>query len=398
MPDTPTNPSRAVTQSRAQQAVGLTGQAGEEVRAPATKPHTVAPSRAQQAVCLTGRAAEELRRNLPEPAKRKMLGRKAKQVTEETYRIVLSPEQQKLLNERKIRFAKPGKGNATVRLRDAATSKPVPEASLERVEPGAMVAKPSPAKVLGPVVWEAMAMATQQHYLVEIDKKLDGIAKGVDEVLAREDDRTLAIFREVRDIVRDSRERLDAGDELSSARVQEMHTLASDARREWHVLYQRTRRLLTEYMNGDTEREKVQGAWELLWVATEVLIEVSGLLTSLPYASVEDLLAASREEHDRVVDAVDDIRELAADMHGAHLQWRFDWLEWQAHGSRNPIKNRVRAIRRQPVLTKPAQHDLGYDLARQLRELLTPVAEPEAMLVTVKADGSVDVVPELAAA
>jgi hypothetical protein len=397
MPDTPTNQSRTVTQSRAQQAVGLTGEAGEEVRAPATKPHTVAPSRAQQAVCLTGRAAEELRRNLREPAKRKMLARKAKRVTEETYRIVLSPEQQKLLNERKIRFANPGKGNATVRLRDVATSKPVPEASLEKVGPGP-VAKPSPAKMLGPVVWEAMAMATQQHYLVEIDKKLYGIAKGVDEVLAREDDRTLAIFREVRDIVRDSHERLDAGDELSSARVQEMHTLASDARREWHVLYQRTRRLLNEYTNGDTEREKVQGAWELLWVATEVLIEVSGLLTSLPYASVEDLLAASREEHDRVVDAVDDIRELAADMHGAHLQWRFDWLEWQTHGSRNPIKNRVRAIRKQPVLRKPVQQDLGYDLARQLRELLTPVAEPEAMLVTVNADGTVDVVPELATA
>lgn len=31
-----------------------------------------------------------------------------------------------------------------------------------------------------------MAMATQQHYLVEIDKKLSGIAKGIDEVLARD--------------------------------------------------------------------------------------------------------------------------------------------------------------------------------------------------------------------
>ena len=80
-----------------------------------------------------------------------------------------------------------------------------------------------------------------------------------------------------------------------------------------------TRRLLNEYKNGDTEREKVQEAWELLWVATEVLVEVSGLLTSLPCASLEDLLAASREEHDRVVDAVDGIRELAADMHTARI-------------------------------------------------------------------------------
>jgi hypothetical protein len=202
----------------------------------------------------------------------------------------------------------------------------------------------------------------------------------------------------VHDIVRDSRKRLDAGDELSSARVQETHRLASDARREWHVLHQRTRRLLNEYKNGDTEREKVQEAWELLWVATEVLVEVSGLLTSLPCASIEDLFAANREEHDRVVDAVNDICELAGDMHAAHLKWRSDRLQWQTHGSRNPITNRIRAIRKQPVLTKPAQQELGYDLARQLRELIIPVAEPEAMLVTVNADGTVDVVPELAAA
>ena len=365
---------------------------------PPTKPHTAAQSRAQQAVRLTGRAAEEVRRNLPEPAKKHILARKAKQVTKETYRIALSPEQQKALNKGTQRFANPGKGSATLRLRDAATGKPVTEARLETVGPGALAAKPSPVKVLGPVVWEAMAMATQQHYLVEIDKKLDGIAKGVDEVFAREDDRTLAIFREVRDIVRDSRERFDAGDELSSARVQELHRLAGDARREWHVLHQRTRRLLNEYKNGDTEREKVQEAWELLWVATEVLVEVSGLLTSLPCATIEDLLAAGREEHDRVVDAVDDIRELAADMHAAHLQCRSDWMQWRLYGSRNPVTNRVRAIREQPVLTKPAQQAFGYDLARQLRELITPVAEPEAMLVTVNADGTVDVVPELAAA
>jgi hypothetical protein len=365
---------------------------------PSTKPRAATQSRTQQAVRLTGRAAEEVRRNLPEPARAKLLGRKAKQAAEATYRIVPSPEQQKALDVGILAYKTPGKGDATVRLMDVATSKSVPEASLEKVDPGALAPKPSPVKMLGPVVWEAMAMATQQHYLVEIDKKLDGIAKGVDEVLARDDDRTLAIFREVHDIVRDSRERFDVGDELSSARVQELHRLAGHARREWHVLYQRTHRLLNEYKTGATECEKVQEAWELLWVATDVLVEVSGLLTSLPYASIEDLLAASREEHDRVVDAVDDIRELAADMHGAHLQWRADWMQWRLYGSRNPITNRVRAIRNQPVLNKPAQQDLGHDLARQLRELLTPVAKPEAMLVTVNADGTVGVVPELAAA
>ena len=42
--------------------------------------------------------------------------------------------------------------------------------------------KPSPAEVLGPAAWQAMALATQQHYLAEISAKLDGIQQGIDEL------------------------------------------------------------------------------------------------------------------------------------------------------------------------------------------------------------------------
>ena len=109
-------------------------------------------------------------------------------MTDETYRIVLDPAQQKALRDGTQRFAKPGKGDASLRLKDVMTGGSMPEARLEKVGESAKIATPSVTKVLGPVAWEAMAMATQQHYLVEISDKLEGIASGIEELLERDDD------------------------------------------------------------------------------------------------------------------------------------------------------------------------------------------------------------------
>ena len=91
-------------------------------------------------VRLTGEAAVALRDTLGEPVKKKMLARKAAQVTEDTYRVVVSPEQTKALKEGTQFRANPGKGDVSLRLRDAATRKPMPEASLEKVGDSAKIA------------------------------------------------------------------------------------------------------------------------------------------------------------------------------------------------------------------------------------------------------------------
>lgn len=158
------------------------------------RPPTVLPmsesttgDRTLRVVTLTGEAAIAVRNTLGEPAKR-MLARKAAPVAEETYRIVLDRTQQKALQDGTQRFANPGKGDASLRLKDVKTGGSMPEARLEKVSDSAKAAKPSVTKVLGPVAWEAMAMATQQHYLVEISDKLEGIASGIEELLERDDD------------------------------------------------------------------------------------------------------------------------------------------------------------------------------------------------------------------
>src|SRR5262245_8784578 len=105
-------------------------------------PESTTGDRAKRGVTLTGEAAVALRQTLGEPAKKWMLARKPAEVVEETYRIVLDPTQQKALLDETQRFATPGKGDASLRLRDVATGKPMPEARLERVGDSANVATP----------------------------------------------------------------------------------------------------------------------------------------------------------------------------------------------------------------------------------------------------------------
>src|SRR5262245_45752804 len=252
-------------------------------------PESTSRDRTRRVVNLTGEAALAVRNTLGEPAKKGMLARKAAALTEETYRIVLDPTQQKALREGTQRFAVPGKGDASLRLKDVKTGGSMPEARLEKVGDPAKAATPSVTKVLGPVAWEPMAMATQQHYLVEISDKLEGIASGIEELLERDDDDKRGTLVHVDNTVARSRERLEEHGSLSASRVQELRDGARDAGRVWHQLRGRFRRHLTGYGEGETSREEVERSWELLLHATRVMTAASGLLTSLPFETVEEL-------------------------------------------------------------------------------------------------------------
>jgi hypothetical protein len=81
-----------------------------------------------------------------------------------------------------------------------------------------------------------MAMATQQHYLVEISDKLEGIASGIEELLERDDDDKRGTLVHVENTVARSRERLEAHGSLSASRIQELRDGARDAGRVWHQL------------------------------------------------------------------------------------------------------------------------------------------------------------------
>ena len=356
------------------------------------KTQTATKTEDRPLVRLTGEAAVALRHTLGGPVKKKLLAGKAAQLTEDTYRVVVSPEQAKALREGTQVWAKPGKGDVSLRLRDAATRKPMPEASLEKVSGTA--ALPSVTKVLGPAAWEAMAMATQQHYLVEINDKLEGIATNVEEVLQRLDDDKRGTLSHVAKTVADSHARLADHGSLSSGRIDELHDAVQDADRIWHQLHERFRRHLTGYGEGSTTREEVERSWELLLCATRVLTESSALLTALPLDTVEDLENTAFEERERVLDAINTLQELAYEFAAWHLEFRNLWFRWDTYGSRNPITRKYRTARGLPAAVKPETEMLTSAVAKQAAQLALPSPAPAALFITTHANGEVSVMAE----
>lgn len=361
-------------------------------------PEPTTGDRTTRGVTLTGEAAIAVRKTLGEPVKKTMLARKATRVTEETYRIALDPTQRKALQDGTQRFATPGKGDASLRLKDMMTGRSMPEARLEKVGDSAKVAKPAVTKVLGPVAWEAMAMATQQHYLVEISDKLEGIASGIEELLERDDDDKRGTLAHVENTVARSRDRLEEHGSLSVSRIQELRDGARDAGRVWHQMRERFRRHLTGYGEGETSREEVERSWEMLLHATRVMTAASGLLTSLPFDTVEELKNAQFEERERVLDAIADLQELAYEFAAWHLEFREQAFKWDTYGSRNPLVRRYRRARGLPEAHRPDKEMLTGAVARQAAQLALPAPPPSALLFRTHASGEVSVVVEPAAA
>ena len=235
-------------------------------------------------------------------------------------------------------------------------------------------------------------MATQQHYLVEIDNKLRSIEKGVSDALAHMDADKRGTLAKVRKTALGSRERLSGGGTLSESRVRELQDGVQRADEVWHQLHDRMTTQLAEYRAGHRDRtpDEVERSWSLLLNATQVLAESSAVLTMLPYESVAALETVKSEEVERVLDAIDAIRVLAADLHDSHSHWAAAYAEWIGNRSRNPARNAVRAARRTGI-AQPSQKPLDFTTAWGASQLAIPPRPPAALVVSVNEDGSVEV-------
>jgi hypothetical protein len=303
-----------------------------------------------------------------------------------TFRLVASDKAARGLADGSLRWANASKGDASVIIKDTTTGRFAGRGELHKV-------KSSPLKVLGPAAWEAMAMATQQHYLVEINDKLQTIEKGVSEVLSRMDDTTLGTLTNVHKTVLASRERLDTGRTLSEGRVHDLRNGAQRAGDVWHQLHQRMRRHLAEYRAGNESAEEVERSWALLLHASQVLSESSALLSAVPYDTVEALEDAASEERERVLDVVENVRELAAELHATHGDWAARNADWDLRRTRNPVRLAVRAVRKD-VVVKPKQARLDDATAWRASQLAARPLPPAALLVSVNEDGTVGIAAE----
>ena len=343
----------------------------------------------RRGVTLTGGAAQDVRDTLGTAiVESARVGGNAISAMESTYRLVPSEKTAQGLADGSLRWATAKKGDASVLVKNKETGRIAGNGDLLKV-------RPSPAKILGPAAWEAMAMATQQHYLVEINEKFEEVRKGVDEVLSRMDDDKLGTLSKVRKGVESSRERIAGGKGLSDARLEELHDDAQRANEVWHQLRTRMGRQLDEYRRGKATADDIERSWALMLHATQVLGESSALLTALPYDTVEALEEATSEERERVMHALDSVRELAGELHGEHLTWAALNADWHSRHTRNPARKAIRKVRGS-ALDKPDQGPIDHTTAWRASQIAAPLPAPAALLVTVHEDGTVEVAAEAA--
>lgn len=151
-----------------------------------------------------------------------------------------------------LRAAKPKSGDASVLVKNVNDGTIAGKADLQRV-------KPTPAELIGPVAWEAMALATQQHYLAEISEKLDGIQHGVDEVLAQLNDDRVGSLNHWSEVAASAQAAARRDGRLSETRLAEVREGALRTKELWHQITTTARRQLEQYASGKSSRTRSKG-------------------------------------------------------------------------------------------------------------------------------------------
>jgi hypothetical protein len=350
----------------------------------------VTPPRAGRSVALSKEQAGPVLDLLGSGA-RPLLGVAArKRASKGLYRLVPRAELAEGLKKHGYRYAKPSSGDATQQLLDSSGDF-VGRADLKAAGPSLM-------KLVGPAAWQVMAMATQQHYLVEISGKLSAIDAKLDELIARDEDRMLSAFDKARELAADAQPALATGEPPSANRVRELGDQMHRVDDDWRELLRRTTRLLQTYRDGGGKDQKAKGesatavnaAWSLLLRATQALAEVSTAFAALPQPDRRAAETLRREETARIAERLDDLTALASDLFLAHAKWQADHTVHKLNHTNNPVER----VRRMLTKSELAKLDAGpgpldstlADIAEQLSQ---QAEAPTAMLVDVRDDGTV---------
>jgi hypothetical protein len=310
-----------------------------------------------------------------------------KRAFEGLYRIVPDDELREGLLHEGFRYVTPSAGDASVQLVDRG-GKFVGRAELRAAGPSAM-------KLIGPAAWQAMAMATQQHYLVEISARLSAIDGKLGEVLARDDDRKVSLAEKARVMAGAVQATLSTGALVTPQRREELSELLRRVDDDWRELWARTDRLLKAYEDaagGEEAAGRVNDAWSQLLRATQALAETSTAYIALPQDDPRTAEALRREESERIAGGLANLRELAERLHTAHAVRQAKRTVHDLSRTSNPVERVRRKVTGSAL--PPGPGGLDPRLAAIARELAEPVAAPQALLVDVRRDGTALVATE----
>jgi hypothetical protein len=249
---------------------------------------------------------------------------------------------------------------------------------------------PKPASVLGPAVWQALAVATQQHYLNEINENLAGIDAKLDEVLARLDDQTQGSLTRAARLADRTAAALAAGEEVSNDRAHELRQAAGRADEVWHGLLVRTRRHIEDYRTGKATAADVELSFMLLLEATDALVGCADVAVTLPHRNAEDLQTVAREEGERIYIAVHELHLLGHEMCRVNSHWADQWADYfRKRGDKNILAQEWQHRRPIRRLRKPHQERLSTETIVRCLELTSPPRAVDKLLVEVATDGRV---------
>jgi hypothetical protein len=318
---------------------------------------------------------------------------------ETLYRLaVTDSEMKKGLAQGTLRFATPGKGDASVLIKHVGNGRMAGSAKLVKAGGAAGKAVPGAgavgtAAVAVPALAVVAATAVIMHQLKVMDAKLDALARDLGKVVKHLDYEQESVLHEAHDAAGMAARALDAGGGVSSALQATLHEEFRGVRRVWRQLHEKASDEAAGYADGRCPPENLLRSWMRLTQATQALCEVGEVMMRLPRDSVEDAELFVAEQQQLLTERVEEIRALAATILDAHLHWAAVKAEYDLARTLNPVKLAKRAVKR-TAPRKPKQFPLDSRVAWQCGQLASPPSPTDAVLLEVGSDGQVNVAVE----
>jgi len=249
-------------------------------------------------------------------------------------------------------------------------------------------------KVLGPAAWQAMALATQQHYLAEIDAKLETLQTRVDEVLAMQHDERAGTSEYLIANADAAREALNTRGDLRRDERDELRADANRAKEHWLKLRETAKRKIDEYETGAASSAEVEHAFGVLVQGTRALTRMSEVLAGLPHDTAEELEQTLDRESHRLEPVLPTMQELSGRLVKASAKWDGDALVHFEHRSRGIAARGARKVLRKAP-AKPKQNPVDSKFAWRCGLIASSAPPgPDALVLTTEADGSTTITVE----
>jgi len=314
----------------------------------------------------------------------------------------------KQLADGTLRWANSSTGDASVLIKNTETGKVAAQGRLVHQ---------SLTKVIGTAAWQAMAMATQQHYLVSIDNKLSAIRGAIDELQAQNQDERLGALNSAARQADRVLAAVAEQDRVSSNALNQLAAASQTADETFHQLLHQAQRHTQQFARDEGEAGQTEQSWAELLYALQVLGRCSLALVSLPHSDAQELQATAREERERINAVAEQTLRLAGELAAANASARKAYAYWEenrlrpgafardasleALSLRAPVAGHLlqKKYQGEPVrdhwqrrkVKEPRLKELHPSATETLQAVALPAEQAPPMLVAVNVDGSVEV-------